>query len=320
MTDNKPTYPYRFERHQIAEWKAYLAEHGFVVVADALSPEQNQQVVDEMLDVLCELSDGKLDKQKPKTWSVAKNYPFMLHGGMIQYVGHAGFQWTTRAATAPIFADIWEVKPEELATSFDGFTYMDARRKYQPKETNSFLHSDQSPTKDFLWSVQGLVNLFDCDEESGGLVVLPGSHKWHQSYFVEKGLQALKDDWYVVPEEDKKEERFQPILKVCGKAGDMMLWDSRTFHCNCLPKNGKRRGCVYVCQIPKSRISPQICTKRRQAWEEKRTTNHYPGNDIKLFPRLPRYAEPELASFVPAVSLQTLDTTQQKLAYLQPNT
>lgn len=39
------------------------------------------------------LSDGKLSKDKKETHSKDENYPPLLHGGMIQYVGHSEPQW-----------------------------------------------------------------------------------------------------------------------------------------------------------------------------------------------------------------------------------
>ena len=39
------------------------------------------------------LSEGKLDRNDVKTQLLAKNYPLVLHGGMIQYVGHSKPQW-----------------------------------------------------------------------------------------------------------------------------------------------------------------------------------------------------------------------------------
>jgi len=54
----------------------------------------------------------------------------MLHGGMVQYIGHTKWQWDLREKVAPVYAKIWEVEPTDLATSFDGFCYMDGHRKY----------------------------------------------------------------------------------------------------------------------------------------------------------------------------------------------
>ncbi len=64
---------------------------------------------------------------------------------------------------------------------------------------------------------------------------MPSSHKEHRNYFKNKNLLDLKDNWYVVPQEDKRKHPFERVLKINSKAGDFILFDSRTFHCNTVP-------------------------------------------------------------------------------------
>lgn len=105
------------------------------------------------------LSEGKLDRNNKETYGVNEYYPPVLHGGMIQYVGHSPAQWDLRQKCKPIFQNIWET--EDLKTSFDGFCFMNGARKYEKRANNAFLHCDQSPEKNFLWSVQGIMTLTD---------------------------------------------------------------------------------------------------------------------------------------------------------------
>lgn len=49
------------------------------------------------------LSLGKLERDDPKTQELSKSYPPVLHGGMIQYVGHSQIQWDLRKQAKPIF-------------------------------------------------------------------------------------------------------------------------------------------------------------------------------------------------------------------------
>jgi hypothetical protein len=39
------------------------------------------------------LSDGQLNRHDVSTQKLGKNYPVVLHGGMIQYIGHSRTQW-----------------------------------------------------------------------------------------------------------------------------------------------------------------------------------------------------------------------------------
>ena len=75
------------------------------------------------------LAQGKLNRNDVKTQILGKDYPPVLHGGMIQYVGHSKPQWELRALAKQIFAKIW--KTNDLARSFDGFCFMNGHRNYQ---------------------------------------------------------------------------------------------------------------------------------------------------------------------------------------------
>jgi len=187
-----------------------------------------------MREVLCQFSP-KLKIDDEETWIKTENYSFLLHGGMVQYVGHSKFQWDLREELTDVFSKVWDCQPTELATSFDGFCYMDGRRGFPPSSIIEITHSDQSPLRNYIWSVQELLNLNDCGENDGGLVIIPGTHKLHQEFF-KKSKADHPDDQYKFKPDEKKDHIFQTAIKVCGKAGDFMMWDSRTFHCKQNPR------------------------------------------------------------------------------------
>lgn len=127
---------------------------------------------------------------------------------------------------------------------------MNGKRKYRPREDDAFLHVDQSPMKNFVWSYQGVVCLTKTGQNEGGFVCIPQSHKEHRNYFEKKNLLNYKDNWYVVPEEEKGKFPFEKVLKVNTEAGDFILFDSRLFHCNTVPTVDSLRVCTYICMIP----------------------------------------------------------------------
>lgn len=73
-------------------------------------------------------------------------------------------------------------------------------------------------------------------------------------------------------------------IKVNTKAGDFILFDSRTFHCNAVPKTKTLRVCTYICMLPTKKIVPQILELRQLAFKNKRTTSHHPGSGFRTFP------------------------------------
>ena len=272
MQGEQQTLPYRFEMANSQAWLNHLQERGFVVVGGIASEDDCKRIVTEMRDCLQKFSPALQDD---KSWTLAKNYPFMLHGGMVQYVAHTKFQWELREKAAPVFAQIWNCDVKDLACSFDGFCYMDGRRKYRTQHPLSFVHCDQSPKRDYLWSVQGVLNLCNNGETNGGLILIPETHKTHQEIFKSFGRESIDKDWYKFTDEEKQSEIFSKYIKVCGKAGDLMLWDSRVLHCNTVPKTANLRACTYICQVPKSKVPEKVLKKRATAWPARRCTYRY---------------------------------------------
>ena len=80
-----------------------MKENGFVVVANYLTGEACEKYVDEFWGIMERLSEEKLDRNDPATQTLAKNYPVVLHGGMIQYIAHYRPQWELRTLCKPIF-------------------------------------------------------------------------------------------------------------------------------------------------------------------------------------------------------------------------
>lgn len=307
--------PYRFKFENVDQWKSYLQEHGFVAVSNVLSDTTSKKAVDDMKKVLIKLSP-KLSLEDDSTWTKEENYPFLLHGGMVQYIGHTKFQWDLREEVSKVFSKAWDVEPTELATSLDGFCYMDGRRGFQPISIIDTAHSDQAPVRNGLWSYQGIVNLCDCGPEDGGFVAIPDTHKIHQEFFKKIGQEKHPWDWYKFTDEEKKDSIFQNAIKICGKAGDMFLFDSRTFHCNTRPTSQNLRSCVYICQIPKSLVPEEKKKERLEAWKEKRCSSHHPGSGFRLFKHLPKEADPKIADLIPELSLKDEDLTDLQKSLL----
>jgi|GEM_PF-3045840 len=278
---------YRFTLEQDG-WRWFLEEHGFVVVATGMRDASSY--AGELWSTVEKLSEGKLRRGERKTLARASNWPFMLHGGMVQYLGHTDAQWDLRERCSDVFARLYQCSIWELASSFDGFCLMSGARGYKPRDPLSFVHTDQSPRKNYFWSTQGVINLADSDASSGGLVVVPGTHRLHSGFLLGKGKNP-KGDWYAFSEEEKQDPIFSRYVKVCAQAGDLLLFDSRTFHCNTVPEKEVDRVVAYVCMLPKARVPRYIVSSRREALDAKRCSSHHPGDGFKVFPAMPRYAD-----------------------------
>ncbi len=72
----------------------------------------------------------------------------------------------------------------------------------------------------------------------------------------------------------------------CCKAGDLILWDSRTIHCNTpsmlpkeeinLSKSEIMRLVAYVCMTPKSFATPETLSTRAKLFQYNQGTTHWP--------------------------------------------
>ena len=136
----------------------------------------------------------------------------------------------------------------------------------------------------------------DSDEFTGGFVALPGSHQ----HFTE--LKSLirsihhTSDYVRVPSNHPLVKSHKPRLIKC-KAGDLIVWDSRTIHCNtpgvenyeqnniATEKSGLLRLVTYVCMSPLSMFVPdetkypnlqEFLNKRKSLVQQRIGCSHWP--------------------------------------------
>ena len=106
-----------------------------------------------------------------------------------------------------MFAAIWNCKPRDLLTSFDGASF------HMPPETtgtgwfrgNKWLHTDQSYTRNGFECIQSWVTGYDVNQGDATLLFLEGSHK-HHGEFAKKFKVTDKADWRKL--ESEEEHKF----------------------------------------------------------------------------------------------------------------
>ena len=130
----------------------------------------------------------------------------------------------------------------------------------------------QAPNQKGKHCIQGFVSLTTNTNRS--FVVYEKSHLLHEDYF--NGINHSKR-WNLI---DKKYmntiKNTRKVLDV--KAGDLVLWDSRTFHENQYGDSPEERLVQYVCYLPK--VNPKNTAsqteKRKHYFYNSRTTTHWP--------------------------------------------
>ena len=154
--------------------ETFLEEQGYVVFANALSPDQAQQALSLMWDYLEELDTG-IKRDDRDTWDDDR-WPTAVHGAILPSygIGHSAAQWFIRDAgkVHSCFAQVWGT--DDLLVSFDGvsiwrpWTY---QSRWRTNEGASWLHIDQHPLgRPGKHCVQGLVNLIESTPMTGGNV------------------------------------------------------------------------------------------------------------------------------------------------------
>lgn len=301
-------------RAEMEEAMKTLKRDGYCVIPGVLSPERCRELENRLWAKIELISNGSIKRSDPSTHRGAKWFSAMK--GIIQEpseLNHLDVIWEVRKAAVPYFAHMWG--SPFLMSSFDRFNMYPApkegQRMIQPK---GWMHTDQSPLKKDLYSVQGFVDLCGTGDLDSGLVVAKGSHlKHHQLLYKKWNLQEI-DDWHMFSEEQRKyiDEHFE-VVKIKCPQGSLVLWDSRTFHQNEPPKmGGHQRLVVYTCMLPHYAVPasqlPKVLEKKAKAFDEMRTTTHSPVKS-KLFPKFARTygKEKRTYSTSPAIIQQPKD-------------
>jgi len=289
----------------IDNFKNTLEQFGVAIIPNVLNEVKIQKMREGMWDFLETVTqsfDKPIIRDQVDTWN--EFYKLLpLHSMLVQHweIGHMQISWDLRQDPdiVNIFAKLWNVKSEDLLVSFDG-----AAIHFPPEVTNkghyknnTWLHTDQKLSDSTFQCVQSWINAYDCSFGDSTLTFLEGSHKFHGEFAqVFKSTIKEKDfkkDWHKLTE---KEQEWL-VNKGCEQhsitcpAGSLVLWDSRTFH------SGKEslkerpeanfRFVIYLCYTPRSLCTKALLKKKQKAFNEKRTTSHWPHRP-KLFqkPRL----------------------------------
>lgn len=161
-------------------------------------------------------------------------------------------------------------------------------------------HVDQNwlkPDRKSRVCVQGLVTYYASTEDSGGFCLIPRSHHSFAEVCKRSPSSKMMIDFVSL-------DAYDPLLQenegkvIAAKAGDMILWDSRTVHCNTpalsIGKYDFRKGMsqanqhnelirlvAYTCMLPKAHATVQAVQNRKKAFTLGLATSHWPTMDIQ---------------------------------------
>ena len=303
-----------------------LHKNGFVIISNALTLEECNYALSLAMDYVHAASfaeqslrrsnstdESSKDKLCSKKSPSSSLFPVTVEGGILPFYGsgHSTFMWYLRTHDniKKIFSTVHNVPPDELLTSLDGMIVW-SESNY-PIDAGWF-HVDQNPlNKPNFSSFQGLINLINCSEHTGGNVLVARSHHLfphnyiidHNKYpsdvatFYETRLQEINgDDWLEIDPNDRTIlGNPENIICCLLQAGDVLLWDSRVVHCSHPPsrqhtKENKKhndnneantnectliRGAGLINMIPSSNVNFMTKQSRVEATKSLRTLTHW---------------------------------------------
>lgn len=277
-----------------------IERYGVAIVRNILSDEEIQTFRNEMFDFIETVTskfDVPFDRDNPDTWK--SFYDLLpLHGMLIQHwsVGHCQASWTLRQnpRIVNIWSNLWQKQPEDLLVSFDGLSFAPPHEvtKRGFYRNNKWFHFDQKYNDFEFSSAQSWITAYDVNEGDATLTLIEGSHS-QRPFFTKQHNLTGTEDWEKISNDHIEWflGRGCVIRDITCRAGDMVFWDSRTAHAGkeAIKDRPERnfRSVVYLCYAPRICASKAQLKKKKEAFNNLRTTTHNPYK-VKLFSKTPR--------------------------------
>lgn len=264
----------KYAKYKDRAWLKHLHMHGWTVVPKVFSDELVEESKGSFWNWL--EACGTILEADENSWSY-DSFPSGKFGMIKNYIGQERFLWNLRKAAKPIFEEIYRdpktKETQDLVCSFDGGIFSIPTDK---EEFGSWFHFDQPRSMDssVLTCVQGVACLTDSCENDGGFCFIIDEGPVEEFYdFYHKYHPTCGIVWGKVDMGDEN-VNLNPVFKVCAKAGDLILFDSRLMHCNCPPQENYRMA-TYISFQPRENVEDETATTRMQLFEEGRMTGHW---------------------------------------------
>ena len=238
-----------------AHWQTF----GFVVIPQAVSPEQVRKTT----DFLWTFQDW--DPKNPDTWNQMERRGHEmteLNGsGMVEAYNHQTL-WDNRQTQRvyDAFVDIWD--REDLWVSIDRANLNTPNRG--ARQFAGFIHWDAETTLDPLpVNVQGVLALSDTSDESGGFQCIPELFEHFEAW--RKTAPTDRNPWR--PDVASLPWAVKPIAM---KAGDLLIFNSLLAH-GIRPNtsDSQVRAAQYIAFTPANELDLTLRGVRVESWRER---------------------------------------------------
>ncbi len=252
--------------------KVFWEENGYVVVKNAVPPENLNAMVQAIWDFL------EVDGTDPENWyhhaprsrnDENDQSPISL-AGMVEMYQHQAI-WDNRQfpRVYGAFRDIWD--REDLWVTLDRANMKPPVRPQNPEwDHPGMIHWDLDTSKDPIpFGVQGVLYLADTAEDQGGFQCVPGFH-------------SLYPEWVKTQPEDRDPRHPDlaglHVKAIPGEAGDLLIWHRLLAHGNGHNHSALPRLAQYISMAPARQEDEETREARVASWREVRPMANWPGD------------------------------------------
>jgi hypothetical protein len=246
---------------------AFFAENGYVIVHDAVPPENIGAVIDLIWEFL------EMDPEDPEDWY---REPHRTSGTVEVYQHQALWDNRQHPRVYKAFREI--LGTDRLWVSMDRACMKPPRHPAHPEyDHKGFIHWDADTSKlPVPFGVQGVLCLTDTEADQGGFQCVPGMHR---------NLEA----WIATqpPDRDPRVPDLtgRTVVPVPGRAGDLIIWNRLLPHGNGHNVSDRPRLAQYLLMYPERFHNEEERQRRIRLWQERLC----PGG--RAFPGDPRGKE-----------------------------
>lgn len=258
--------PPTFNINEHESWNLFLQNEGFVVINNAISPE-NAEIALDMFKHEISCVSPEFDWKDKTTWNTT-NTPIVWNKSSVMFngFGQSDSNWYLRINSEAKTAFSYIYETQDLVTSFDGFSLFLCDTQKSP----SWLHQDQKSNDERL-SVQGILNILPCNEFDAGFICVPKSHN-------EYVAPPQKNDWVTLPKDDPNQKK---AVKILTPERSLILFNSKTIHANIgMVKNHPNgihinRFSAYLTFVPRERQSEKVKRERIDGYFKGISCSHW---------------------------------------------
>ncbi len=204
--------------------------HGYVVLHDAVTPEQSQAAARAIYEFM------GVDPARPETWY---NNP-RGHSIWVPLLRHPAFRANRESPRIhAAFAQLWG--RTDLWSTIDQGGFNPPEREGWPFP-GPHLHWDVSIAQPVPFGTQGILYLTDTATDQGAFTCVPGFHHCLAKWLAELPPDADPRGWKLL--------ETLPAVPIAGRAGDLVIWHQALPHGSSPNRSPRPRVAQYINLLP----------------------------------------------------------------------